>query len=531
MAARVENFTYDEYPVDRDYGPTVLIVDDEEPCRKHIRNLCELSENGGVSRVLTTSTLADARELMNSTPIQVMLLDKHLAWGAEKCDGIEAIPEFLELQPQVQILVITSSDDIQDCVKAMRYGAFGYVKKNDPDPVIVEQINKAIQMSILFLQKIRSDRGETKTEMIEIAGDSIAAKNLRHRLRAVAKTNSPVLLLGETGTGKTTAARAIHLFRQAYLKQIDRPFFEVHMGGIHKNLIESELFGHEKGAFTGALQMKPGVFELANKGTLFLDEIGAASLELQQKLLKVIEEGTFRRVGGTRSIVTNFKLICATNQDLETMIRKGTFLEELYARINTLDVTFPSLGQRKEDIPAIIRSLLPKCCERANLFVRYEDLPADFVESLTDGLVQGNVRGNIRGVIQQVERLLVFARDENDRPAFSKWRSVPGLQLKRPVNAPPRGAITLHEMSTRPLDVVGPDFPGLKTFLDEMGERIITEASQKFRTKTEVAKALKLSRASMYNVLRSNGKKSEAIESSDPSDAVEQESIKCVGIA
>jgi DNA-binding NtrC family response regulator len=498
--------TYDQ-PSDRDHGPTVLIVDDQEVWQQQLKRLCHSSKSGKASRVLVVSTLRKAAEILSTTSVQVLLLDKNLDWNQPTGhqNGIENIPNFLELQPHLQILVVTGSDDIQDCVKAMRFGAFGYITKGNPEEAITQQINKALEVSMLVMQKIRVDRGEQRTQgTSKFAGHSSAIRIFKTKLEAVSETNKPVLLLGESGTGKTTAARFIHERRKQFLKQKDRPFFAFNITSLSPELVERELFGNEKGAYTDAKDAKPGFFELANNGTLFLDEIGDANFDLQTKLLKTIEEGKFFRVGGQQERYSNFKLICATNKNLEKMVADGSFREDLYMRISTFIVDAPSLRDRPEDIPDIIRSLLPKCCEDNNVQINYEDLPADFIEYLVDSSGKGDViKGNVRGIEHQLSRLLVYAsKDKNGQPILNQWKIIPGLYLKRSSVVNLRESLSLKEIMNRPFNVAGTDFPGLKVFQDHIMKQVIQDTIKKYPSLREASKILGIPKSTLSDHLK-----------------------------
>ncbi len=482
--------TFDELPPDRDRGPTVLIIDDEKTGRARLELLCHEAQDASGLQLLYAANLKDAFEILSSTTAHVVLLDKVLRTDNGTDNGINAIPRIRSMQPHAQILVVTSSEDTNDAAEAMANGAFWFIPKQCSNQLILAQIKRAIEVSSLVLQKIESARTNTKGT-IDLAGNSPAMMKLRQRLWAVAETNRPVLLLGETGTGKTTAAKLIHESRKSFLKQGHRPFMTVNMGAISQDLAERELFGHERGAYTDATDTQPGLFELANNGTLFLDEIGEASLSLQVKLLTVIEEGIFMRLGSGVERRSNFKLICATNRDLEAMVAAGKFREDLYMRISTFPIEIPTLKDRKDDIPDIIRSLLPRCCVQNNVTVTYEELPADFIEMLTST----PLRGNIRGIEQQMSRLLVFAqRDRNGRPILKGWQDIPGLALKRAYATTNRNALTVNELLNRPLDLLSEDFPGLEELLDRVGERIIRASMAKHRQLKDVATELKISR-------------------------------------
>ena len=482
--------TFDQLPPDRAPGPTVLIVDDEKTGRARMELLCHDAQQASNLQLRFAASLTEAFEVLSATTVQVVLLDKVLRTATGTENGIQAIPRIRAMQPHAQILVVTSSDGTSDAVEAMANGAFWFVPKQLSNQLILAQINRAIEVSSLVLQKIENER-TTSSTTTDLAGDSPVMAKLRQRIGAVAETDRPVLLLGETGTGKTTAAKLIHEHRKTFLKQAHRPFMAVNMGAISEDIAERELFGHERGAYTDASETKPGLFELANNGTLFLDEIGETSPALQVKLLKAIEEGAFMRLGSGVERHSSFKLICATNRDLESMVAAGQFREDLYMRISTFPIEIPTLQDRKNDIPDIIRSLLPRCCAQNNVPICFDELPHDFVEMLTES----PVRGNIRGVEQQISRLLIFApRDRNGRPILKGWRDIPGLQTKRNYTTQNRNPLTVKELLSRPIDLDGADFEGLDELLVQMSERIIRASMARHKKLKDVATELKISR-------------------------------------
>lgn len=492
--------TFDQHPPDKDFGPTVLIVDDDALSVNRLKDICESTKDASSLRLLIATNLKEAVEILAANPVHVVLLDKDLrpssATPLEEVpteNGIEFIPQILELAPSAQILVVTSSREVEDCVHAMKLGAFGYITKENPDSVIFSQIEKAIQVSTLTLMKIRSERGlHIPDQRTRLVGTSVAVEQLRSQLLAVAETNRPILLTGETGVGKTTCAKLIHDHRKEFLKQSDRPFLELNIGAIPPTLAERELFGNERGSYTGATDARPGYFELANNGTLFLDEIGEATPELQVKLLKVIDEGKFYRIGGSKERHSSFKLICATNRNLEQMVTQGLFREDLYMRISTFVVRVPSLEERKEDVPEIVRSILPRSCKENNVYVSYEDLPKDFIEYLSSG----SIRGNIRGIERELSRILVYApKDIHNFPQLKNWR----LGFGYPRSLVSRGGekpLTMNEIRSRPFKVTE-EFPGLKGALAEIQEKIVTDTVEQSPTKMAAAKLLKVANSTI----------------------------------
>jgi two-component system NtrC family response regulator len=500
--------TYDQHPPDREYGPTVLIVDDEMHARERLEMALAEVDDASRIHILHATSVKAALTILSGTPVHVVLLDKNLAPEPTPTEenGIEAIPEMLRLQPQLQILMVTGSKDIQDVVRAMNLGACGYITKEMPNELLIAHIDRAIQVSVLKIDKARRDRCQVPDES-SLGGKSGVFQDILRRAEVLSESSRPVLILGESGTGKTALAKWIHARRGRFLKQQDRPFFAVNVSTLAKNLIESELFGHEKGSFTDARETKQGLFELANNGTLFLDEIGELPLDLQPKFLTVIEEGTFLRVGGKKPLHFKPKLIFATNRNLQQMVKEGKFRKDLFMRISMFPIQMPSLSERKEDIPEIIRAILPQACRDNQVQVEFEDLPKDFI----DHLMNSPIEGNVRGIQHQLDRLLVLSpRDKKGRPVLTRWRSVPGLcQESMVAEGLPldheKASITYQELMARTWNMIGPDFPGLNEFLDDAKARLLAEANAKFKTGREMSRIFRISESTASLMLRRYG--------------------------
>ncbi len=501
--------TYDQHPIDKEFGPTVLIVDDQELAQKTMELICGDIEPRGSFRTIKCSSVAEALRILSEAHVDVVLLDKDIpAPSSDLQNGIEIIPEFLRIQPHLQILMVTGSTDIADVVQAMRYGAINYfVKGNGKDDARVHdllcaQIKQAASIAKLTLEKMRRDRLPQKPSFNILAGSSPSMMKLKGQLEMVAESNRPLLLLGESGTGKTTAAKYVHDFRERYLKQSNRPFISINMASISPSLVERELFGNEAGAFTDAKQQRLGYIELANHGTLFLDEIGEASLDIQAKLLKVLDDGYFYRLGGKKELQSRFKLICATNRDLEQLAAEGKFRHDLLMRISTFPIRVPTVDERREDIPEIVESLLPKCCEENQVFISFDELPNEFITFLQEN----HIDGNIRGIDHCLARLLVFSpRDKNGRPIFIHWKSTVQPFAKRSSVASASDEVTFKNLTSGRYNVIAKGFSNLESTLESVEKNILNEALKKFDLQKDAATALGISKGGLSLKLKRLG--------------------------
>lgn len=406
----------------------ILIVDDHKDTLFNLhyrvssifRNLDKDSLN-----IKTASTIEEMRSKIGEEIFHVILLDKDLGLNknGEKIDGINEIPYILEVSPRSKVLVITACEDVSAAVKAMQNGAVGYVSKNP-----AEENQKYCDQQIL--NALKSAKTEMDLSISKSINDpalgsyivrSKAMRDFDFKLNALSSVNTPVLILGESGLGKTHAAKRLGHLSKAANRQNQRPFVNVNINAIPKTLMESELFGSEKGSFTNSNERKQGLFEAASGGDLFLDEIGDATLELQGSLLKVIEEKTFRRVGSNTDIKMNARIIFATNKDLEKMIKKGEFRADLYARISVITLYMPTLEQRKEDIPYICQQITNEIAQENRQNFSYSDFPQLLKEHFTRDFIPFN----IRGIRNDLERLFIFCPVKfSGKRDYSIWKNV-----------------------------------------------------------------------------------------------------------
>lgn len=366
----------------------ILIVDDEPSILQTLEAI--LTDEG--YRTNTASTGAEALRIIQKELPNLVLLD---IWLPD-IDGIEILKRIKESSPSVIVLMMSGHGSIETAVKATKLGAYDYIEK----PVSLEKITLTVRHALRErrLEQENLRLREKLKDQHEIIGENPAIRKLKEQIQTAGPTQSRVLISGENGTGKELVARAIH----HYSPRSDKPFVAVNCAAIPDTLIESELFGYEKGAFTGALTAKKGRFELANGGTLFLDEISDMSLSTQAKVLRVLQEQHFERLGGTKTIEVDVRVIAASNKDLPEEINKKTFRGDLYYRLNVIPLHVPALKERKEDIPLLIQHFLRTL--PAEQGIKAKDINKDAVEVL----MQYDWPGNVRELRNTLERLLIL---------------------------------------------------------------------------------------------------------------------------
>lgn len=324
--------------------PLVLVVDDEEGIRESLSGIFQ--DEG--CEVLTSGSGEEAIEIVNEQNPRLIFLDIWLPG----IDGIQTLEEIKALRPDLPVIMISGHGNIEIAVKATKIGAYDFLEK----PLSLERVllvaKRALEKQSLEIENKALKQNLTKK--YRLVGSSQKIAFLKEQIEKAAMSNSRVLITGESGSGKELVARLLH----ENSKRASKPFVEVNCAAIPQELIESELFGHEKGSFTGAFERKRGKFELADEGTLFLDEVGDMSLSAQSKVLRIIETQEFQRVGGSRNIKVDVRIITATNKDLKEEAKKGTFREDLLYRLNVIPIVVPPLRERKEDIPELIEYFL-----------------------------------------------------------------------------------------------------------------------------------------------------------------------------
>ena len=365
----------------------VFVVDDDTSVRESLRNLIR-------SAGFSVQTFSSAQEFLISQRPKgpsCLVLDVQLPG----LSGLDLQQELAKGGVEIPIIFITGHGDIPMSVRAIKAGALEFLTK----PVNDEDLLDAIQQAIARDHRARQPQGDTgQPNFEEIVGTSAALRAALKQVEVVAPTESTVLILGETGTGKDLIARAIHTISS----RSSRPFVKLNCAAIPSGLLESELFGHEKGAFTGAVAQRVGRFELAHGGTLFLDEVGDIPLELQPKLLRVLQEHEFERLGSTRTQRVDVRMVAATNRDLAQMVGEKQFREDLYFRLNVFPVRIPPLRERVGDIPLLVRHYMNKYAQRMNK--RIETIPEEAIAALC----RYSWPGNIRELQNLIERAVIL---------------------------------------------------------------------------------------------------------------------------
>lgn len=452
------------------YSGRILIVDDEPLTRK---SLSEILKHQGYDAFCA----ADADEAVLLTKEKnpdVVISDLKMP----NITGIDVLRRVKMINDDIAVVIMTAYGSVDSAVEAMKEGAFDYITKPIVDSeikIVIERIfeQKRIIEENKFLKKKLSQ--STRSSFHMMIGQNKQMQKLYSLIETIAPTNASVLIQGESGTGKRLVAQAVHLSDP---KRCDKPFIEVSCGALPENLLESELFGHVKGAFTSAIKDRKGRFEVAQGGTIFLDEIDTFSPKLQVKLLRVLQEGEFEQVGDVETIKVDVRVVAATNQDLQQLIKEGSFREDLYYRLNVIPINIPSLRERKDDIPLLVEHFLKVCSEKLNK--KITDISQEAVDILSDHHWQGNVR-ELENVI---ERSIILCRTNcvqvEDLPEF------------------------LCENSKNNKDKNdAKDFVSLKDALKDSEKVIIEKTLRNFKgNRKQAAKKLGINRTTLYNKMK-----------------------------
>jgi two-component system nitrogen regulation response regulator NtrX len=395
--------------------PRILIVDDEPGIRQSLKGVFE--DEGFTTEAVSSGE--DCLKKVDQNSYDLVLLDIWLPG----IDGLETLRRLKERASQTHVIMISGHATIATAVSATKLGAYDFIEK----PLSLEH-TLLIVRNALSLRRLEQANEVLRTQLesrFNIVGDSIPIKALRKQIAIVAPTNSRVLIYGESGTGKELVSRNIHFMSN----RANAPFVEVNCAAIPEELIESELFGHTKGSFTGASDAKKGKFELADGGTLFLDEVGDMSLKTQAKVLRALEEQSFHPIGAPAGVRVDVRVLTATNKSLQSEIAGGRFREDLFYRLNVIPFFVPPLRDRREDIPTLARYFM-------RLFsAEHGRGPKDFSSEALDMLVDYSWPGNVRELRNEIERLVIMVQDD----------TIHAADLSLPNGAGPAKASTLHE--------------------------------------------------------------------------------------
>ena len=409
-------------------GVKVLVVDDEAVIRK---GLCRVMEGRGYQAESSESGF-EAIEKLQKAPFDIVITDLKMPG----MDGIEVLRAIKILQPDVPVIMITGYSTVDTAVDAMKNGAFDYISKPFTPDQMIEMVEKALEQRTDQMQRTHPVVGPSLNGFEIFVGESEAMQRVYARIRQVAPTDSTVLITGQSGTGKELVAKAIH---KNSLRS-NKPFVAVDCTSLVENLLESELFGHVKGSFTGAVQTKMGLFKVADGGTLFLDEISNISLATQGKLLRVLQEFKITPIGGTKPIPVNIRLITATNRDLNVMVKEGLFRNDLFFRLNIIPVNLPSLIEREGDLPLFVAHFMKKFSEDIGKDIHGVSPAAMSI------LERHPFTGNVRELENIIERAVVLTHNKLIQPEDLEIQSTTDEGLPEIVtDAVPQSAEGLKE--------------------------------------------------------------------------------------
>jgi DNA-binding NtrC family response regulator len=412
-------------------SPIILIVEDEELLRNILR---QILEDGGFS-VATASSAEAALEIFTTEDIALTLTDIRMAG----MDGLELLDQLKAVDSEALVIVMTAYSSVDSAIAALRKGAYDYVTKPFVNEDLLQRVRNALRQRELFREN-RALRRELdqRYSFSEIIGTSEALQKVFRLVEKVAATNANILIQGESGTGKELVARAIHY----HSPRSDKPFLAVNCGALPESLLESELFGHTKGAFTGAVGAKPGLFRSAEGGTVFLDEIGEVTPALQVRLLRALQEHEVTPIGSSLAVKFDARIIAATNRDLENEVKEGRFREDLYYRLNVIEIGLPPLRDRREDIPLLAKHFASKVAREQKA-----EEKAISTEAMS-ALINYPWQGNVRELQNAIERAFILSGEQIDLsclPGRIAQNSGSGLPMRDPEGLRP----TLEEMERR----------------------------------------------------------------------------------
>ncbi len=467
-------------------APTLLIVDDEKNILATLSRALEIEGY----QTETVSTARAALDRLAERPVDLVLLDVKLPDG----DGLDVLAQIRQQSESVPVLMMSGHGTIETAVKATRLGALDFLEK----PIGSDRLFVAVA-NALRLSRVEEENRELKDELgrFDMVGASAVMRGLFETLRRVAPSEGRVLITGENGTGKELIARALH----QHSKRKSGPFVKVNCAAVPHDLIESELFGHERGAFTGAVAARRGKFELANGGTLFLDEVGDAPLSLQAKLLRVLQEGELERVGGTQTLRVDVRVVAATNKDVKTEIAAGRFREDLYYRLNVVALRAPALREHPTDIPDLVRFFLAEACRRNGRHT------LELTPAAIDAFVGYRYPGNVRELKNLVERLAILADGpEVDADELRSILDVLEESGPLPLRTATREAQAAMTQAGTGAAILPPAGQALRDQVAESERQIILRTlEQTDGNVAETARLLDLERSHLYKKMRALG--------------------------
>jgi DNA-binding NtrC family response regulator len=460
--------------------PPILIVEDKDSLRTMLRHAL----NAQGHTVVEARDQPEAEAALRASRPAVVLSDLRLTEG----DGFGVLRAAKELDPALPVIVMTAYGSIQDAVAAMKEGALDFLAKPvDPDHLLLMVERALAQRRLTTENMILKEELAQRRGAPQIVGDDAKLKQVSVALHRAAATDATVLLEGESGTGKELFARALH----ALSTRADGPFIAINCAAIPENLLETELFGHEKGAFTGAAARKPGKFELAHRGTLFLDEIGDLPISLQAKILRALEEKSFERVGGTVSLNVDVRVVAATNRNLKAAVAARQYREDLYFRLSVFPITIPPLRERPDDIPTLARYFIEKFCRDLN------KRPLTLAPAAEDELRAYAWPGNVRELQNCIERAAILTEGDTIHPRHLNL-SFHGGSLAPP--APDDGGPWAQ------IDLSGSLMEATKRVVAEVEKRKIEQALKEASgSKGRAAEILQVSYKAFTTKLREHG--------------------------
>ena len=445
----------------------IVVVDDDSAIRT---SLSLLLRRAGYA-VKAVAMPQEALEVVRSEEPRLILMDMNFTLSTDGVEGLKLLRQVKIFRPDVPVILMTAWGSIELAVQGMQAGAFDFVTKPWQNLMLLQRVKTALELTG---PKDTTMAAETDGafDRAGIVGESRALKEIFKTIRRIAPTNAPVLITGESGTGKELIAEALH--RNSL--RAGRAFVKVNLGGVSQSLFESEMFGHKKGAFTDATSDRVGRFEMADEGTIFLDELGELDMSCQTKMLRVLQEQTFEVLGDSRPRKVDVRVVCATNANLPEMVRKKTFREDLFYRVNLITIHLPALRERREDIPLLARHFAQELCEKNGLPT------VDLSPEALDYLATLPYPGNIRELKNFVERTLLVC----DKPTIE---AADFKALYQPMQAPAETTRAKDDMT-----------------LEEMERQAIMEALGKYGNNlSQVAQVLGITRQSLYRRIEKFG--------------------------